>query len=249
MDYETFMEKFLDYSGIDLDISYVAMDEEQPVGFILGSINDYEGIKTLRCASLGVIKDYRKKGIGSQLLTHHIQIGIDHNCQRSLLEVIKDNKAKFLYLKNGYEIIDKLFYYSLSLEDLTVDQPDNILFEPMTSEAMHSYLMDHQLHINYQNHPVMLKNSTDNYYYRLKVDNETIGVIAFNRNGTLSIVHLKPDYKQKHYLESILNHLKTNEAITDINLSVTTEMNYVSLFKSVGFVKKELEQFEMIKQL
>lgn len=249
MDYDTFYEKFINYCEIDLEKSFVAIIDEQPIGFILGSINNYENIKTLRCAAFAVVKAFRNKNVGHKLFERHIKVGIENNCKRAFLEVIKENKAKSFYLKEGYQILDELFYYALNLNDHQFEKDVLIDFSPITNNEMNNYLINNKMHINYQNHPIILKNSTANKYIKLMNQDKNIGVISYDSSGGLSILYLENDYQKIEYINSIFHYLKSNENFDEIRLSVTSEMHYVSLFKAVGFKKEPIEQFEMIKHL
>lgn len=56
-------------------------------------------------SNLAVSKNYRRRGIGSQLLTKCEQIALDWGYQETRLHVLdKNNSAKKLYNRNGYEI-------------------------------------------------------------------------------------------------------------------------------------------------
>jgi ribosomal protein S18 acetylase RimI-like enzyme len=249
MDYDTFYNHFIDYSDIDLSKSFVAIIDSQPVGFILGSINHYEGIKTLRCAAFAVLKDYRNQKVGRELFKKHLETGIETNCERLFLEVIKENKAKSFYLREGYQIIDELFYYTLALNEHHFEKNIPINFIAISNNEMNDYLINNKVHINYQNHPIILKNSMENKYFKLMHQDKNIGVISYDSSGRLSILYLKNDYQKIEYLNSIFHDIKSNENFDKIRLSVTSEMHYISLFKAVGFKKEPIEQFEMIKKL
>ena len=249
MDYDTFYDHFIHHSDIDLSKSFVAMIDNEPVGFILSSINNYENIKTLRCAAFAVKKEYRNKNLGHELFKKHIKTGIENNCKRAFLEVIKENKAKSFYIKEGYKILGELFYYSLDLNTYSFEDSIPIDFNPITSDKINDYLIENSVHINYQNHPISLKKSKENKYYKLAHQGKTIGAIAYDSTGVLSIVHLKEPHPKIEHLNSIFNYLKSNEKFKKISLSVTSEMNYVSLFKAIGFKKDAIEQFEMAKKL
>lgn len=249
MDYDTFYEHFIHHSDIDLSKSFVIIIDDQPVGFILSSINNYENIKTIRCAAFAVKKEYRNKNLGHELFKKHIEIGIENNCKRAFLEVIKENKAKSFYIKEGYKILGELFYYSLDLNTHSFENSIPIDFNPITNHEINDYLNKNSVHINYQNHPIILKKSEENKYYKLVHQGKTIGAIAYDSTGVLSIMHLKESYRKLEYLNSIFDYLKSNENFEKINLSVTSETNYISLFKAIGFKKDAIEQFEMAKEL
>ena len=84
-------------------------------------------------------------------------------------------------------------------------------------------------------------------YCELISENEKIGIISFNNSGTIAILHLKSGYRKVEYLNSILSYLKSKNSFEKLQISVTSEMHYISLFKAIGFNKEPIEQFEMIK--
>jgi len=249
MDYDTFYNHFINDSDIDLSHSFVAIIDDVPAGFILGSINNYENIKTLRCAAFAVINDYRNQKVGLQLFKRHLEAGIENNCSRLFLEVIKENKAKSFYLREGYQILDELFYYSLAINKYTFENGKSIDFKPLTNDKMNDYLIDHNVHINYQNHPVILKKSEENKYYELMHQGKSVGAISYDTAGILSIMYIKEPYRKIDYLNSVFHYLKSKENFDTIKLSVTSEMNYIPLFKAIGFKKEPIEQFEMVKNI
>ena len=58
---EDFLTRFFGPEGNSRDISFIAFDQEQPVGVVLGGIKNYESIKTMRCGTLAIHPDYRGK--------------------------------------------------------------------------------------------------------------------------------------------------------------------------------------------
>ncbi len=62
----------------------------------------YEQVPTLHIHSLYVEKNYRRKGIGKELLEAVINWGQENKCKEAELEVFVNNKARALYEQNGF---------------------------------------------------------------------------------------------------------------------------------------------------
>src|SRR5690554_2895466 len=86
---ERFIDLFLRIEGNSLDSSLLALDNEKPIGLMLGGIKTYDGVKTLRCGTLAIDPDYRKIGVASQLFMLHKELAIKNDCKVLFLEVIK----------------------------------------------------------------------------------------------------------------------------------------------------------------
>lgn len=102
MDQDDFVARFFGPEGNTRNHSFLAMDEDQPIGLILGGVRQFDGYKTMRCGTLCIAPAYRGQGISNKLLELHKQTAISADCQQLWLEVIKDNhRAVKLYEKQG----------------------------------------------------------------------------------------------------------------------------------------------------
>ncbi|MDZ5610601.1 GNAT family N-acetyltransferase, partial [Bacillus pseudomycoides] len=88
---EDFIKRFFGSEGNKLEHSHLALDENKPIGVILGGIKDYESIKTMRCGALAVHLDFRGTGVSQKLFELHKEEAIKNGCQQLFLEVIVGN--------------------------------------------------------------------------------------------------------------------------------------------------------------
>lgn len=103
---EDFIKRFLGIEGNRLEHSFIALNEHEPIGIIMGGIKDYEGIKTMRCGTLAIHPDFRGKGVSHKLFELHKEEAIQNGCQQLFLEVIVGNDRVIqFYNKLGYEKI------------------------------------------------------------------------------------------------------------------------------------------------
>ncbi|MEW8955828.1 GNAT family N-acetyltransferase [Clostridium sp.] len=101
---EAFFNHFFGAEGNSKEHSFIALDNNKPIGVIFGGINIYEGIKTMRCGTLAVIPEYRGKEVSQELFKLHKNEGLNNNCTQLFLEVITENyRAVRFYESLGYE--------------------------------------------------------------------------------------------------------------------------------------------------
>ncbi len=82
---------------------FVAIDRDQVVGWCQISLFNREVFEHRGTLGMGVVKAYRRMGIGQRLMTHALQKAIDMGLERVELEVFSSNgPAVALYKKMGF---------------------------------------------------------------------------------------------------------------------------------------------------
>jgi len=116
-DMTTTVEAFsrrMELEGLSEQLSVVAFSDGAPVGIVLNGTRKSGGRKIGWNGGTGVAKDWRKRGVGIQLMEKTLQILKDEAVDIATLEAISGNdKAIGLYKKLGYEIVDDLFFMKL----------------------------------------------------------------------------------------------------------------------------------------
>ena len=101
--------KKLGAEGLSPELSVVAFDGEEPIGFILNGIRTINGKKVSWNGGTGVAPSYRGKGIAKMLMEASLDIYKEADVDIATLEAISENeKAIKLYEKCGYDSIDRL---------------------------------------------------------------------------------------------------------------------------------------------
>lgn len=102
------LDRFIRMSGICLDLSQIALADDQPVGLSLaGSDGDTAWIGGFGIASL-----HRRCGIGLAMLRSQTREFDQRGIRNSRLEVITTNRARRLYANSGY--VDRRRLYSFN---------------------------------------------------------------------------------------------------------------------------------------
>ncbi|PLX12329.1 MAG: GNAT family N-acetyltransferase [Marinilabiliales bacterium] len=130
--YESFQDAFADYEmqvnkeelermlirrGFVPELSFGAFDGDKLVAFTFNGIGKYCGIETAYDTGTGTMKDYRGKGLATQIFEYSIPFLIEAGIKQYLLEVLQHNtKAVSLYQKLGFEITREFNYFSQEVE-------------------------------------------------------------------------------------------------------------------------------------
>ncbi len=107
---DQFTRRFV-LDGLSPNLSIVAFDGDEPVGFILSGIRMINGKKVSWNGGTGVATDYRGKGVAQLLMEAAISIYKEEDTDIALLEAISQNeRAIKLYTNYGYKVIDQLVH-------------------------------------------------------------------------------------------------------------------------------------------
>lgn len=124
-----FFEQFFGPEGNSRDISFVAYDDDVPVGILLSGIRAFDGIKTMRCGGMAVVPNARKKGIAKLMMAQHEAIAKKENVHQLLLEVLTLNESAYkFYERLGYEKVYDLTYRTFTpSSSWLIDKPESCL--------------------------------------------------------------------------------------------------------------------------
>ena len=104
----TFEEKGTSYfkDMLENEIVYIALDKDNVVGYLAGSINIQGSYVTKSLAEVDnmfILEDYRKYGIGSKLMNEFKQYCIENNIEElKVTAYAKNSNARKFYKKNGF---------------------------------------------------------------------------------------------------------------------------------------------------
>jgi GNAT superfamily N-acetyltransferase len=106
------LDKFvqrLAYENISLEHSFIAFDQNRPVGFLLNAFRISRDKKIAWNGGTGVVPDMRGKGVGKALVAATIDVYKSESVDIAFLEAIQGNDSAIaLYKNNGYEVFDEL---------------------------------------------------------------------------------------------------------------------------------------------
>ncbi|WP_330695028.1 GNAT family N-acetyltransferase [Lacrimispora sp.] len=101
---ETF-KQMLQRRGYAPEISIGAFENVRLVGFVLNGLRSFNGKTTVYDIGTGVIIDYRRQGVTSNMLLNVKEILKEKQIEQYLLEAIRSNASAIqLYKKEGFKI-------------------------------------------------------------------------------------------------------------------------------------------------
>ncbi len=243
-----FIKRFFGPEGNSLEHSFIAFDEDNGVGVILGGMKVYEGIKTLRCGALCVHPDYRGVGVSKKLFDMHRQIAIENQCKQLFLEVIAGNdRAINFYEKIGYEKIYDLSYYSHkepnsivgSLSDsIDFNQKDISILQELSPQVRN-------IHINWQNDFDYIKKLDGQVHYGAYKEGRLIGALTIHHKGKISFLWIHPEYRNNGIAKSLIAHAVKELDIETLVISFPNNANLKGFVELLKFTKDKISQYEM----
>lgn len=245
---ETFHNRFFGPEGNQLENSFIAFDDDKPIGLILGGIRNYEGIKTLRCGTLCIHPDYRAQGIAKELYKYHKQVAIDNSCKQMFLEVmVVNDKAINLYEKLGYKIIYNLDYYRYKQNnDTDFEINSTIKIQPITFDDVKT--LSTQLagiHINWQNSFDYIELLDNLVHYGVYHGAELIGALSISLGGNIYFIWTKQNYRHEYIASSMIAKAIKDLKTKELSISFTNNAKLTNFLRKHNFNKEEFAQYEM----
>ena len=244
---DAFESIFFGREGNSPDLSFVALDDNRPVGLVLGGIRDFDGMKTLRCGALCTAPTHRGVGVGGRLSDMHRQLAEDNGCRRMMLEVLTTNHNAFrLYEKHGYRAGHTLKYYSQK----DIPLPDGPSLHPVREssfEALARYrsgLPD--CHVNWQNDlPVFAGLENTVSVFEAYAGDTVIGIAAVTAQGRVIFLHVCPEYRNRGLARLLTRHAARQVNAPKLTVSFPGNALLEGFLRKTGFEKDPVEQYEM----
>lgn len=233
------------------ELSIGAFRNESLVGFVLNGFRNCNGTPTAYDTGTGVIGEYRKQGITSNMMLHIRKLLIEKEVKQYLLEVLQSNTPAIeLYQKQGFEIIRNLVCLQL----------DKNKYKPMTN-----FEVEHVEKINlndwkqltsfwdwipsWQNSIDSINAVADTFIYSIvRIDDAIVGYgIIDKKTGDIPQIAVNKHYRRKGIARSLLTNLigsTESDKISFINVDDQSTSTKVFLLNS-GF-ESVVSQYEMI---
>ncbi len=247
-------QAMLQRRGFAPSISVGAFQEELLVGFVLNGYRDWEGKSTVYDLGTGVISEYRKQGITSNILSYLKELLKEKGTEQYLLEVLQTNAAAFqLYKKHGFEVVRAFSCFQI----------DKSLYRPRVTCTVES--LDGMIDVEWENlksfwdYIPSWQNSVDSVHALAEAFSYSIavidGVIAGygmidKRTGDIAQIAVDRRYRRRGIARSIVTKLVDNtegERISVLNVDGRDE-GMKSFLLDAGFVNT-VDQYEMLLRL
>ncbi|MEA5134510.1 MAG: GNAT family N-acetyltransferase [Candidatus Fimivivens sp.] len=266
--YKTFLSAFIDYTvplnlpylqfkhmltrrGYNPQISVGAFDHNQLVGIVLNGQRNWNGKTTAYDLGTGVIADFRKQGITTNLLQIAQKQFCSAGIEQYLLEVITSNTAAVqLYKKNGFKIQREFQCYELERE---------ICMQDLFYTVNHVSKLDWEqvedfwdFRPSWQNSIESVETLSDSFIYSIVCKNNAIvgyGIID-KETGDIPQFAVDKNWRRKGIGSSLIVDLVHNTKAHKIKLlNVQDQSHSIEQFLlKVGF-KNSVRQYEMLLKL
>ena len=269
--HQTFVEAFSDYRvkmdlpfwkfenmikrrGFIPELSVGAFDNEKLIAFVLNGVRIWNDKLTAYDLGTGVIPEYRKKGITTEILKKVKDLFKEKNIESYLLEVLQNNTgAVELYKKQGFLTTRSFDCYYLKKEDFSLSvckDIKNLEFFNTNQWEEVKKLWDYNP--SWQNSIDSISVFPDKFSYSVVVDeNKIVGYgIADKLSGDVPQIAVSKEYRNKGIAKSILSDLfnHTNaDKLSLINVD-QRDNNFKSFLVNIGSVNF-VSQYEMIMSL
>jgi ribosomal protein S18 acetylase RimI-like enzyme len=245
MTMEDFVSRFLEIEA-SKEYSFVAFEDEKPVGMMLGGVQDFNGIKTMRCGGFAVIPNYRGKGIGKVLFNKHVELAKELGCKQLYLEVLKENKNAIRFYEGvGYSPVHDYRLYKneefVFTKDIGIDVVE-VGFE--TIKDIRNTMPD--LYIYWQGELFSLKKYKAIKYYVIYKDDRIIAALCMKDIGGIQFLWVDEAYRNRGYARAIVSHGLENLGLTKVYAVASNNFLYEGFLRKLGF-EVEVEQYEMMQ--
>ncbi|WP_411682755.1 GNAT family N-acetyltransferase [Clostridium thailandense] len=251
LEIEDFISRFFGPEGNSLEHSFIAFDDELPIGIVLGGIRLFDGLKTMRCGTLCIEPDHRGKGIANKLMKLHIEEAKQKKCHRIFLEVIKTNERALSFYKNmGYNSMNDLKYFSIKVENLSIKPKEYIKFYEMGFDKIanyRNYLKD--IHINWQSDIQCFENSTTHAYLIAMDSGKNAGYIVMSKKGKIEQLYVEHEYRCRGIATNLIAAAADKVKTESVSICLPNNSTLECFLIKSHFLKDKIEQFEMYRPL
>lgn len=245
---EDFIKRFLGPEGNKLENSFVALNENKPIGIILGGIKVYEGIPTMRCGALAIHPEFRGKNVSNKLFEFHKEEALRNGCKQLFLEAIVGNdRAIQFYRKLGYEKVYDLSYYNLNdLSKLITSNVEGIGVKKIPFDEFRNGIQDWlHFHINWQNDIDYMEKAENNTYYGAYFNKKLAGCICVSTNGKISFFFVDKNFRGKGVASFLLQTVSKELQLSTLSIGFPNNSLLEGFLKKQSFIKNTLAQYEM----
>lgn len=251
-----FFDCFFNREGNQLEQSFIALQDDSPVGLIMGGIRNFDSYRNLRCGTLCISPEYRGQQVADQLFELFLQHAIQADCERISLEVLADNhRAIRFYKKKNFTIHNKLLYYHVDGTQLAtayINHSSSSQIETLSPSVAASFLKVQKIgHINWQNETdyFLCDPNVRCFQYQDESSEEIKGIIAISNSGHIYQLWVSEDSRRHGIGTALILHSYSQIRPEKISLSFPNEFENLDFLSSLGFIKDPVEQYEMFYTL
>jgi len=270
--FEAFSRAFADYElqqdkeqlrsmlkrrGFNASLSFAAFEGEDIVAFTFNGIGSFKGIPMAYDTGTGTLKEFRGKGLATQIFEHSLPYLKEEGIKQYLLEVLQHNtKAVSVYRNLGFEVVRE-FYYSMQDNDKVVNElkaPD-IPYEIRFIDAKEFHVVTEEFwdfYPSWQNSVESINRAAGDFIsLGIFTAEQLIGYCVFApASGDITQIAVHRKYRRKGFGSLLLRRMSELNKYGSVKV-INTDVNCESIiaFLEAKGITACGKQFEMIKQI
>jgi len=243
--------------GFNADHSFAAFDNGQIVSFTCNGIGEFNGVSTAYDTGTGTLKEYRGKGLATDIFKYSIPYLKKAGIQDYLLEVLQHNSgAVSIYTKLGFEVTREFNYFRKEHNEINKE----VKLSKIPCEMKPFNLNDFNKIIpafwdfipSWQNSLESIKRAPEDFIYpAVFSDGKLIGYGVFEpASGDVTQIAVDKQFRRKGVGSLLFRYmLESNKhnSVKIINTDVTCDS--ITGFLQSKNIEISGKQFEMIKKL
>lgn len=269
--FEAFRKAFADYEmqlnkdehlamlkrrGFDPALSFAAFAGDKIVSFTCNGIGDFYGIPTAYDTGTGTLKDYRGKGLATQVFEYSIPYLKEAGIKEYLLEVLQHNTgAVSVYSKIGFEVTREFYYFrpensQIRNEVKAIDFPYTL--QPININEHNEISTFWDFKPSWQNSINSINRSLEGFTCMgVFTEDKLIGYSVFEpASGDVTQIAVDKQYRRKGVGSLLFQKMLESNKYDSIKV-VNTDIrcDSITAFLKSKHIEPAGKQFEMIKKL
>lgn len=250
------LQVMLKRRGFLPELSFAAFEGDEIVAFTLNGVGLFNGVLTAYDTGTGTVKEYRGRGLATQIFEYSIPHLIERNIRQYLLEVLQHNTgAVSVYTNLGFKVTREFNYFTQRNEEVQCELHHTeglYSISPISVESLAAipYLGD--FHPSWQNSMESIARMASNFIYLgAFVGTVLVGYCVFDPiSGDVTQFAVNQSYRRKGIASSLLAEmlrLNKSENIKVLNTAISCES--ITAFLQAKNIPVKGKQFEMIKKI
>jgi len=269
--FKAFNEAFIDYEiqitaeelrallkrrGFVPELSFGAFEDDRLIAFTFNGIGFYNDLKTAYDTGTGTIKEFRGRGIATEIFNYSIPFLKEAGVSQYLLEVLQHNtKAVSVYRKLGFEVSREFNYFTQVNQEIKIPESlasGDFIFREIGPDSKELFMQFWDYLPSWQNSFEAINRSRENFKITGAFSkNKLVGYCIFEPvSGDITQISVHKDYRRKGIGSILLKNAlgdNRNSIIKVINCDITCD-SLTEFLAAAGILLKG-KQFEMIRKI
>lgn len=242
--------------GFNAELSFAAFEGDKIVAFTCNGIGGFNGIPTAYDTGTGTLKEYRGKGLATQIFQYSLPYLREQGIKQYLLEVLQHNpKAASVYRNVGFEVSREFYYFIQNNDEIR----NEVKFSGIPYEIKPINIVEYDeipgfwdFYPSWQNSFESIRRaSADFVSFGVFAENELIGYCVFEPvSGDITQIAVDRKHRRKGVASLLFQKMlesNRHDSVKAINADITC--GSVKGFMEAKNIEIRGKQFEMIKSI